>query len=301
MRPVPLLLAVLLAACAPLASPDPEPSRSMATTSTAAAPTDSPGPTTTAAATSEPAPSVPTPTPTTGQDARPAWLGTRVLPDGPRGWPEPVDTPPELRDRRLPPSREVLPPPGDDVFASSVAAADDDVLARSTWTPDCPVAAADLAHVVVTHWGFDDAFHTGELLVHRDVADDVVEVFRRLHETRFPVEEVRIATLADLDAPPTGDGNVTGGFVCRAVRGSTSWSSHARGLAVDVNPFHNPYERDGRVLPELATAYLDRDVVRPGMVRRGDVATTTFADLGWTWGGDFRSLTDPMHFSRDGG
>ena len=39
------------------------------------------------------------------------------------------------------------------------------------------------------------------------------------------------------------------------------------GLAVDLNPFQNPYRRGNLVLPELASAYLDRDRVRPGMIR----------------------------------
>ena len=94
---------------------------------------------------------------------------------------------------------------------------------------------------------------------------------------------------------------MSGSFVCRTIRGGSTFSQHASGLAVDLNPFHNPYVREGRVLPELATSYTDRDVVRPGMIVRGDVVTQAFADIGWTWGGDFRSLTDPMHFSRDGG
>lgn len=301
MRLVLLLVpALVLTACTSAAPTEPAASPSASGTTPRALPLASPAPTATPPApTEDPAPA---PAERAAADAatRPAWLGTRVLPDGPQGWPEPVDTPPELVDRRLPPPEEVLPPPDDDGFVGTVATASDDVLARSTWSPDCPVAAADLAHVVVTFFGFDEQLHTGELLVHRDVADDVVEVFRRLHEAHFPLEEVRIITDADLDAPPTGDGNVSGSFVCRPTRGSTSWSSHARGLAVDINPFHNPYERDGRVLPELATAYLDRDWHRPGMILDGDVVTTAFAELGWTWGGDFTSLTDPMHFSRDG-
>ena len=91
------------------------------------------------------------------------------------------------------------------------------------------------------------------------------------------------------EGPPTGDGNNTAAFVCRAARKQTRWSAHAYGLAVDVNPFQNPYRRGDLVLPELAGAYLDRDRRRPGMVRPGDVVTTAFADLGWTWGGTWRS------------
>ena len=78
------------------------------------------------------------------------------------------------------------------------------------------------------------------------------------------------------------------------------WSTHAYGLAVDLNPFQNPYRRGDLVLPELASAYLDRGRVRPGMIRPGDVVTKAFAAIGWTWGGTWRSPTDSMHFSATG-
>ena len=54
------------------------------------------------------------------------------------------------------------------------------------------------------------------------------------------------------------------------------------------------------VLPELASAYLDRGWVRPGMILPGDVVTQAFANIGWTWGATWTSLTDSMHFSATG-
>lgn len=208
-------------------------------------------------------------------------------------------TPPELVDRRLPAPDSQPEAPGED-FSATVAAVGDDVLARSTWNADCPVSRDALRYVTVTFWGFDGRHHAGELLVHASAADDVVAVFGSLHAVRFPIEEMRVVAPAELDAPPTGDGNNTTSFVCRAARGTTRWSEHAYGLAVDINPFHNPYQRGERVLPELATAYLDRDHQRPGMVAAGDVVTTAFAEIGWGWGGAWQSLDDWMHFSRSG-
>ena len=82
--------------------------------------------------------------------------------------------------------------------------------------------------------------------------------------------------------------------------GSGSWSRHAYGLAVDVNPFHNPYLKGDLVLPELATAYLDRANHRPGMIQPGDVAVEAFAAMGWPWGGNWNTLLDYMHFSDNG-
>jgi hypothetical protein len=222
-----------------------------------------------------------------------------VLPARADGFGEVGPTPPELRDRRftLPDTVAALPGRG---FASRVGPVPSAVLSRSTWQSGCPVPADELAWVRLTFWGFDDARHTGELLVNASVADDLVAVFRTLYDARYPIEEMRVTRLDELDAPPTGDGNNTGAFACRPSIGQSAFSQHAYGLAIDLNPFQNPYEKGDLVLPELASSYLDRDERRAGMVQPDDVVVRAFAAIGWEWGGDWRSLKDYQHFSRNG-
>lgn len=229
--------------------------------------------------------------------SRPDWLGTRVLPERPDGLGEVQDTPSELVDRRFPPPDAQ---PVEDTFAATIGPVPDGVAARSTWESECPVALADLRYLTMTFWGFDERSYTGEMIVHRSVAEEVVSTFQRLYDARFPIEEMRVVARAELDAPPTGDGNNTTAFVCRPTTLRQSWSQHAYGLAVDVNPFHNPYRRGDAVVPELASAYLDRGRDLPGMIQPGDMVTAAFADLGWGWGGDWTSLDDWMHFSQSG-
>ena len=118
------------------------------------------------------------------------------------------------------------------------------------------------------------------------VVDDLDAVFRLLWEVRFPMEQVLIVESIDVEAPPTGDGNGTGGFVCRDITGGSSYSQHAYGLAVDVNTFQNPYARDDLVIPERASAYLARHRVRPGMVTDDGPVVAAFGSIGWEWGGD---------------
>jgi hypothetical protein len=245
---------------------------------------------------------LPSPTPTRIGDATaaPQWLGTRVLTVGPGGFAAAQETPPELRDRSII-TIDDLPPPPDDRFHSTVQAVPASVLARSSWTSDCPVAAADLRYLTVSFRGFDGRAHTGELLVNARAAQDLVTVFDRLFAAGFPIERMRISSAAQLFAPPTGDSNSTEVFACRPARGQTAWSQHAYGLAIDINPFHNPYQKGKVVLPELATAYLDRARVQPGMVQPGGAVVKAFAAIGWKWGGDYRSLKDYMHFSANGG
>jgi len=168
------------------------------------------------------------------------------------------------------------------------------------WSPRCPVGLVDLRYLELSFWGFDDRPHTGAMVVNALVADDVVTVFRKLYAARFPLEEMRLVTQADLDAAPTGDGNTTAAYACRPTVGSSSWSAHAYGLAVDLNPFMNPYRKGDLVLPELASSYLDRSWRRPGMLFRDGVVVRAFQDIDWTWGGDFRTVTDLHHFSATG-
>lgn len=228
-------------------------------------------------------------------------VGASPLPLRPDGFGEVLPTPPELRVRRLG-TPDVLPPPADGRYHLDVRPVTPAFARRSdlAWEPGCPVELSDLGLLQLSFWGFDDKPHTGRLVVNASVAEDVGAVFGRLFRARFPLEEVRLVTHADLDAPATGDGNTTAAYACRVTRGSTTWSAHASGLAVDVNPFQNPYHKGDLVLPELASAYLDRSWHRPGMILPDGVVVRAFADVGWTWGGTWTSLQDLQHFSETG-
>ena len=230
----------------------------------------------------------------------PPWLGKRVLPRTADGYGEIRPTPKVLRKRRftVPDTLAMLPGSG---FKSVVTdPAPDSVIARSSWSKQCPVAAKDLSWVRLTVKGFDGSRHTGELLVNGSVDQQVVQVFRALWDADFPIEKMAITTDAEGTAPPTGDGNGTGSFNCRPTVGATVFSQHAYGLAVDVNPFQNPYVKGDLVLPELASSYLDRNNVRPGMITPDGPVVRAFAAIGWTWGGTWNSLKDYQHFSQNG-
>ena len=267
-------------------------------------PTVAPATTTTAAPVVE-APSTSASTTTTAPTTTttaPVWVvGAQPLPLRADGFGEVLPTPAVLVNRSLP-TADLLPPPASGGFESSIAPIDDTVRQRmgSTFSDGCPVPLDGLRYLNVSFRGFDGLAHTGELVVNADEAADVVDVFRQLFEAGFPIEEMRIIGDADLAAPPTGDGNNTAAFVCRAVRGGTRFSAHAYGLAIDLNPFHNPYVRDDLVLPELASAYVDRSNVRPGMIIDGEVAVRAFEAIGWEWGGRWDDPVDTMHFTATG-
>lgn len=299
-----LLLLALAAGCATESSPRPAP---IAPTSPETPTASSPAPTT--PADPSPTPRGPGPVSSDGTLAQaaygpgsepPDWLFTRLLPETTDGYGEIRPTPPELRRRAFTLPDQVPMLPGRGYASRIVSPAPVAVVDRSTWEPGCPVARNGLAWLRLAFWGFDAHRHTGELLVNAAAAEDLDQVFRRLWEARFPLEQVLIVRSIDEEAPPTGDGNGTGSFVCRATTGGTSFSQHAYGLAVDVNTFQNPYQKDGRVLPERASSYLDRDLVRPGMITADGPVVAAFREVGWFWGGTWSTLKDYQHFSANG-
>lgn len=212
-----------------------------------------------------------------------------------------LETPKVLRDRQLP-TKDLLPPPRDGRFHATVSAISPAIRKRmgDTHRPGCPVPLSSLRYLTLSFRGFDQQVHTGELVVAASVAPAVVRAFRALFDQRFPIEEMRLPTTADVTARPTGDGNDTAGYVCRRARGQTRFSAHAYGLAIDVNPFHNPFVRGDLVLPELASAYRDRSWIRDGMLLPNSPAVRAFTREGWTWGGTFSRPKDYQHFSRTG-
>lgn len=255
---------------------------------------------------SSPAPAEPADTPKPPNPwitRRPNWLGERVLPIGPEGFGVAGTTPRILRNRRLP-TIDIFPRARSKHFKADIGLVPKSVIERSTWRPKCPVSRDQLAYITMTFWGFDHETHTGEIIVNRAVVDQVVGVFRVLYRERFPIEEMRVVTLKEQRAwhrAPTGDTNVTSSFECREATLGSSWSEHAYGLAIDINPFHNPYLRGDLVAPELASAYTNRTWERPGMIFEGDAVTQAFDAIGWGWGGRWSSLKDWMHFSQSGG
>jgi D-alanyl-D-alanine carboxypeptidase len=176
----------------------------------------------------------------------------------------------------------------------------------TTWRPGCPVPLADLRLLTLRYWGFDGLVHEGPMVVHRAAARGIVSVFRRLFAARFPIQRLHLAVQYRIgDDDPNDMRDYTAGFNCRPVVTASgplsTWSQHAYGLAVDINPIQNPFvASDGLVRNVHARPYRDRSLQLQGMIRPGDVVVRAFAAIGWTWGGSWSHDKDYMHFSANG-
>jgi hypothetical protein len=190
------------------------------------------------------------------------------------------------------------------VFQGSIAPLPASLRATMTgvsWRQSCPVALDDLRLVRARHLGFDGRVRTGRLVVHRDVARDVLTVLRRLYVARFPIRR-----MVPVDAYGGSDfrsieADNTSAFNCRYVDGTTRWSEHAYGRAIDLNPIENPYvASNGTTSHRASRAYLRRDPYRPGMAVEGGVVVRAFDAVGWSWGGRWSGARDYQHFSASG-
>ncbi len=168
---------------------------------------------------------------------------------------------------------------------------------RFSYRAGCPVGPSELRAVAVSHWGFDGKPHGGRVVVAKRVAPGLVSVFRELWRAKFPIRRLRpvSAYRGSDDASMAADN--TSAFNCRFVGGTSRWSMHAFGEAIDVNPVENPYVRGSTVSPPGGRAYLDRSRERPGMAVRDGVLVRAFAAAGWKWGASFG---DYQHFSTTG-
>lgn len=187
--------------------------------------------------------------------------------------------------------------PSEPTFTGSVENVDEARLGHS-WTPDCPIGPDDVVLVELTHWGFEGETHNGAIVVARGEGENVLSIFRDLFEAGYPIESViPIGDLAEGAEDDDPDYNNTSGLHCRRATGSSRWSEHARGLAIDINPLLNPFITSNTLWPANSGDYLDRSPDEPGMIHGDDEVVQIFLDRGWHWGGFWDSIKDYHHFS----
>jgi hypothetical protein len=171
-----------------------------------------------------------------------------------------------------------------------------------SWRPGCPVPLSGLRLITLTYRGFDGRDHTGRLIANRDAAAALVGVFRRLYAAAFPIRRMELVDRYGGDDFRSIEADNTSAFNCRPASGSSRWSEHAYGRAIDVNPIENPYvTASGTTSHRASVPYLDRSRHRPGMAHAGGTLVEAFRAAGWGWGGAWSGIRDYQHFSASGG
>lgn len=159
-----------------------------------------------------------------------------------------------------------------------------------------------LRHIVIKYYDFNDDVQLGEIICNEKIAQDLVEIFEELYNSGYQLERVHLIDEYDADDDASMDDNNTSCFNYRVVDNTTKLSYHAYGLAIDVNPFYNPYVqmRNGEeyVCPTGSVPYANRDDNFPYKIDENDLAYKLFKQHGFIWGGDWNSLKDYQHFEK---
>jgi len=170
-----------------------------------------------------------------------------------------------------------------------------------SWHPGCPIGLSDLRLITLMYRGFDGRDHTGRLIANRDAAAALVAAFRRLYAARFPIRRMEPVDRYGGDDYRSIEADNTSSFNCRNATGSTRWSNHAYGRAIDVNPIENPYVSGGTTSHPASRVYLDRARHLRGTAYQGGALVEAFRSVGWGWGGTWSgSVRDYQHFSVNG-
>lgn len=172
-----------------------------------------------------------------------------------------------------------------------------------SYPQECRIARSELRYLELSFVDFDGREHVGQMVCNKQIANDLLYIFRQLYEARYPIASMRLIDDYEADDSRSMASNNTSCFCYRRVAGSKSLSKHSRGMAVDINPLYNPcvYVKSGRVLPPEGNKYAhDRDKRKdiPSKIDAADLCYRLFVSRGFRWGGTWRTIKDYQHFEK---
>ena len=177
--------------------------------------------------------------------------------------------------------------------------------AGNTYKEDCIVPREDLRYLLVLHKDKDGNTHQGEMVVHKLIAEDVLEIFEELYDANYPIERMVLPDNYMADDETMMRDNNSSCFNFRFISHTTKISKHGLGMAVDINTLYNPYYKvvtndDGTteevIEPATGAPYLDRTREFDYKIDKDDLCYQLFIEKGFEWGGDWTDRKDYQHF-----
>uniref|UniRef100_I5AX10 Peptidase M15C domain-containing protein n=1 Tax=Eubacterium cellulosolvens (strain ATCC 43171 / JCM 9499 / 6) TaxID=633697 RepID=I5AX10_EUBC6 len=178
-----------------------------------------------------------------------------------------------------------------------------DRMKGKSFKENCTTPREDLRYLRVLHKNLEGETKCGELVCHKVVAEDLIDIFRKLYEASYPIEQIRLIDDFDGDDELSMSKNNCSSFNFRKISFTDLLSNHSYGLAVDINPLYNPYIQtvngELHVEPANSVPYTDRSKAWPYKIERGDLCFRLFEEHGFTWGGDWTESKDYQHFEKE--
>lgn len=167
----------------------------------------------------------------------------------------------------------------------------------------CQLPLAHLRYVKVLHRNAKGQTQLGEVVCHRDIAADLVNIFKSLYKANYRIERMVLIDNYNADDAASMLANNTSCFNYRYIAGTKRLSNHSSGRAIDINPLYNPYvyhNAKGQLVvsPPKAKAYANRKASFPYKIDKNDLCYREFIKHGFIWGGNWKRRIDYQHFEK---
>lgn len=190
-----------------------------------------------------------------------------------------------------------ISPIPDDIWAS---------MQGVSWHSNMPCPKREALRLVqIPYVSFEGELKSGPLIVDASLADEVLKIFTEIAaNASYRVERVQLIDAYGGNDFKSIEANNTSAFNCRLTTGAKTMSAHAKGRAIDVNPLINPYVDKTGTSHKKSLGFVTRQLRAKsdaaGMIKVDGIVVKTFRKYGWKWGGDWNSIKDYQHFSKDG-
>ena len=153
----------------------------------------------------------------------------------------------------------------------------------------------ELQLIDVQYYSTDGKLHKGQIVTNKALAGELSDIFDFILKAKFPVAHAIPALKYNWDDNLSMLDNNSYSFCYR----NASFSKHASGMAMDINPYFNPvrwkkgYE-NRTDKPEGAI----RDTTINGTFYCSHPVVQEFIRLGFMWGHNFKAKYDDHHFEK---
>lgn len=144
----------------------------------------------------------------------------------------------------------------------------------------------DLRYVRVLYWGIDDEIHEGEMVVNKDVSEDVIDIFKELFRKKYKISQMKLFDCYNSDFEASLSDNNTISFYMSDNCGNLEEKYHSLGLAIDINPLFNGLLEEKKTdIKSIDKNHMSDDMA----ISSGDDCYSAFISRGWIWSGDLGS------------
>ncbi len=187
------------------------------------------------------------------------------------------------------------------LFSEGIYTLSDDIKYKmkkgTSWKKGCPVPLKDLRYLRIKYLDFKGKTREGEMIVHKDVASEVVTIFSEFYSIGYPIHKMKLVSAYKANDWQSIEADNTSAFNCRNATGSKKWSKHSYGKAIDINPIENPYVfKSGRSSHKASGKYIKRKPNHPAVILKNSEVLKIFKKYGWKWGGEWSGAKDYQHF-----